>query len=193
MGWAPQEAQHLFHRCMLPLPNHQPTTLPPSLLPSFHPSFSSRLFPLSQACHHPSKFGIPLGIWALGRERKNGISMIACFSVISRDLFSSSTTLWAICFADIFGHAPTGTSPEFELALYTLCFLTGQETNRVRLGSYNIIVTCHKIARDVRTRHRPPHRHLPRHCVWRGHNLRWLEIRRARRGFVVTGSRHNLY
>jgi poly(U)-specific endoribonuclease len=37
-----------------------------------------------------------------------------------------------------------GVSPEFELALYTLCFLCGQEKNRVQLGGHDAQVTCYK-------------------------------------------------
>lgn len=44
-----------------------------------------------------------------------------------------------------------GTSPEFELALYTLCFLTGHEENRVKVGSYDVKVVCHPIQRAGRT------------------------------------------
>lgn len=43
-----------------------------------------------------------------------------------------------------------GTSPEFELALYTLCFMCGGEENLVDMGPYTVIVRCHRIARDVR-------------------------------------------
>lgn len=37
-----------------------------------------------------------------------------------------------------------GTSPEFELALYTLCFYCGVEENKIRLGPYGVSVTCHR-------------------------------------------------
>mmetsp|Transcript_7981 Transcript_7981/g.8747 ORF Transcript_7981/g.8747 Transcript_7981/m.8747 type:complete len:407 (-) Transcript_7981:154-1374(-) len=37
-----------------------------------------------------------------------------------------------------------GTSPEFEVALYTLCFFMGETDNIVRLGPYHVNVTCHR-------------------------------------------------
>jgi len=36
-----------------------------------------------------------------------------------------------------------GTSPEFEIALYTMCFLTGQESVNVKLGPYSVHIMCH--------------------------------------------------
>lgn len=38
-----------------------------------------------------------------------------------------------------------GTSPEFELALYTLCFLTGQEDNIVAVGDYEVKIKVYRI------------------------------------------------
>ncbi|KAJ0407300.1 hypothetical protein ATCC90586_002228 [Pythium insidiosum] len=40
-----------------------------------------------------------------------------------------------------------GVSPEFEMALYTLCFLNGQEENHVQLGPYRVCVKCFSFGR----------------------------------------------
>jgi poly(U)-specific endoribonuclease len=36
-----------------------------------------------------------------------------------------------------------GTSPEFELALYTLCFVAGREANHVVIDRYRLNIRCH--------------------------------------------------
>ncbi|WIA15329.1 hypothetical protein OEZ85_001995 [Tetradesmus obliquus] len=38
-----------------------------------------------------------------------------------------------------------GTSPEFELAMYTLCFVAGAERNTVVLDDYEVVIRCHRI------------------------------------------------
>ena len=40
-------------------------------------------------------------------------------------------------------------SPEFEIALFTTCFLAGGEGTAVTLGPYHVIVKCHKIGRNM--------------------------------------------
>lgn len=37
-----------------------------------------------------------------------------------------------------------GTSPEFEIALYTMCFFTGGDKDNLKCGPYNVEVTCYK-------------------------------------------------
>lgn len=37
-----------------------------------------------------------------------------------------------------------GVSPEFEVALYTLCFYCGQENNHMHLDEYNVNIKCYK-------------------------------------------------
>ena len=45
-----------------------------------------------------------------------------------------------------------GVSPEFEMALYTICFLVGQEQNTIELDTgddcFELNCHCYKMARD---------------------------------------------
>lgn len=41
-----------------------------------------------------------------------------------------------------------GVSPEFEMALYTLCYYVGQEDNWVDLGPYRVNVKCYRLGQD---------------------------------------------
>lgn len=37
-----------------------------------------------------------------------------------------------------------GVSPEFEIALYTLCFYMGEEDNHIQIGPYEVNVKCYR-------------------------------------------------
>lgn len=41
-----------------------------------------------------------------------------------------------------------GVSPEFEIALYTLCFFMGGEDNYVQLGPYSVNIKCYRLGND---------------------------------------------
>ncbi|KAH7659212.1 poly(U)-specific endoribonuclease protein [Dioscorea alata] len=41
-----------------------------------------------------------------------------------------------------------GVSPEFEIALYTLCFFVGEEDNRISLGPYSVNIKCYRIGNN---------------------------------------------
>ncbi|GMQ04550.1 hypothetical protein CsSME_00049927 [Camellia sinensis var. sinensis] len=42
-----------------------------------------------------------------------------------------------------------GVSPEFEIALYTLCFYMGREDNHVQLGPYSVNVKCYRLGNKI--------------------------------------------
>ncbi|GAB2230314.1 hypothetical protein Drorol1_Dr00014575 [Drosera rotundifolia] len=42
-----------------------------------------------------------------------------------------------------------GVSPEFEVALYTLCFYAGGEDNHLRLGPYDVNVKCYRLGDKI--------------------------------------------
>jgi len=44
-----------------------------------------------------------------------------------------------------------GPSPEFELALYTLCFLFGERENNLRLGTYRATIKCFHLGKNLGT------------------------------------------
>ena len=50
------------------------------------------------------------------------------------------------------GSSFIGTSPEFEFALYTMCFLVGEEENEVTITTdrdqFEVLIKCFKMARD---------------------------------------------
>jgi poly(U)-specific endoribonuclease len=41
-----------------------------------------------------------------------------------------------------------GVSPEFEVALYTLCFFVGGEDNRVDIGTYTVNIKCYRLGNN---------------------------------------------
>lgn len=41
-----------------------------------------------------------------------------------------------------------GVSPEFEIALYTLCFYAGEQDNHIELGPYNVNLKCYRLEGD---------------------------------------------
>ncbi|XP_031484231.1 uncharacterized protein LOC116253525 isoform X2 [Nymphaea colorata] len=41
-----------------------------------------------------------------------------------------------------------GVSPEFEIALYTVCFFAGEEDNHVQLGPYPVNIKCYRLGHD---------------------------------------------
>lgn len=42
-----------------------------------------------------------------------------------------------------------GVSPEFEIALYTLCYFVGGEDNYVQLGPYNVNIKCYRFGDKI--------------------------------------------
>lgn len=50
------------------------------------------------------------------------------------------------------GSSFIGTSPEFEFALYTMCFLVGQEENKITLSTGNdtfeLMIKCYRMSGD---------------------------------------------
>lgn len=42
-----------------------------------------------------------------------------------------------------------GVSPEFEIAIYTLCFYMGGEENHVELGPYPVNIKCYRLGNRI--------------------------------------------
>lgn len=42
-----------------------------------------------------------------------------------------------------------GVSPEFELALYTLCFFAGGEENHIEVGPYPVNIKCYHLGNKI--------------------------------------------
>ncbi|XP_004509033.1 uncharacterized protein [Cicer arietinum] len=42
-----------------------------------------------------------------------------------------------------------GVSPEFEIALYTLCFYAGEEDNHIQLGPYEVNIKCYRLGNRI--------------------------------------------
>lgn len=49
------------------------------------------------------------------------------------------------------GSCLIGVSPEFEIAMYTVCYLMGYEAYKVTLGDDPVIIKCHKVAGKIGT------------------------------------------
>ena len=51
-----------------------------------------------------------------------------------------------------------GTSPEFEVALYTICFLCAPEnTSDIRIAGQDVIITCYKHGLNLGTSYPKAH------------------------------------
>jgi len=46
------------------------------------------------------------------------------------------------------GTSWVGVSPEFEIALYTMCFLAGEKENNIDVGPYRVLIKCYFIMRN---------------------------------------------
>jgi poly(U)-specific endoribonuclease len=44
-----------------------------------------------------------------------------------------------------------GTSPEFEMALYSFCFLAGSENNAVSIAGHNVNIKCYNLSGRIGT------------------------------------------